>query len=205
MHDALRITDGPAIAIGRGTTCKVAPLGMRPESALDDLRELLGVIVREHALEGLDEMTGRARLISARLVGVDDPDPRPAQRAFMKGGLFGIEPREPADVVTQDDVRLAAAGLGADGQQDQELTSSGGIEAAGVVGELADDFVPFGSRPRSDRVARFLDGEVLRGARSPEERVRWSHLTASCDDMRRRWRRIRSPASASCTALTSTS
>jgi hypothetical protein len=37
MNRALRITDGSAITIGRRTTGKVAPLGMRSESALDDL------------------------------------------------------------------------------------------------------------------------------------------------------------------------
>src|SRR5882724_8684329 len=128
MQDALRITDGTAIAIGRGTTRKVTQLGVRPESALDNLREFLGVIVREHALEGLDDMTSRPQLVGARLVGVDDPDPSPAQRPFMKGRLFGIEAGEPADVIAEDDVCLATAGLGADGQQVQELTPSGGIE-----------------------------------------------------------------------------
>jgi len=65
----------------------------------------------------------------------------------VEGGFFGVEPAEPADVLAQDDARLAAPGIGAELEQRQELAPAPRVQPAHVVRELPHDRVALHCRP----------------------------------------------------------
>jgi hypothetical protein len=99
----------------------VAELGVCAQAAADELAELLAVLVGQHALEALHQVAGDAVLVGAGLVSEDDADAGAPERVLVEGGLIRLEAREPTDVVAQDYVGLAHAGLRADVEEGQEV------------------------------------------------------------------------------------
>src|SRR5262249_3188343 len=127
------------------------------------------------ALEALDELTRDAGLVDARLVRVDDPDPRASQRVLVKGGFVGLEAREAADVVDEDDVGLPSARIQAELEQRQESLTPVGIQPAATADKLADDPVAMGRRPSMHLRSLFVDRQILVRTRTTVERIRRSH------------------------------
>jgi hypothetical protein len=80
VRGAVGLPNRPAVAV-RGPPADPMPARrVGPEAPGDDLGELLAVVVGQDPLQRLDEVAGDAALVRARLVRVDHPDARPAER-----------------------------------------------------------------------------------------------------------------------------
>ncbi len=161
---AVGLNERPAVAVWRATAGPLPARGMGAVTALDELAELLAVLVREDALQGLDDLATDTALVDEGIVRVDDAHPNATERVLVVGRFIGIQPREARNVVTEDEVGCSARGIGAELEQILELAPTSGIEPRGIVGKFPDDVVAMGARPGLDPGPLLLDREVL-GAR----------------------------------------
>src|SRR2546426_3804712 len=149
--------DRAAVAVGRTAAGPVPERCVCSMTAAHDLRELLGVLVGEDALQTLHQVAGHAGVVRAWVVSINNADAGPAERVLVKGRFLGVEPREAAHVVAENDIGRASLCLRTELEKSEELVASIGIEARGIVRKLSDDLVPVGAGPQANRRALLLD------------------------------------------------
>jgi len=92
---AVASRDRTPVAVGRPATGRVPERGVRSVATAHDLRELLGVVMGEEALDALHQETGAAAVVGGRVVGVDDRDTSAPQRELMACGLVWLRAAKP--------------------------------------------------------------------------------------------------------------